>query len=90
MKVLNEKLVRDYVDGIAVHWYYDNIFSPSLLETTHKNFPEKFLLATEACTGSTLGEKKVDLGSWSRGESYASNIIQVSFLHYKNFKIAFF
>lgn len=79
MKVLGDNITRDYVDGIAVHWYFDNLFPTSLLDITHTNFPEKILLATEACTADQIGEKKVDLGSWSRGEAYAINIIQVTY-----------
>jgi glucosylceramidase len=75
--VFKHKTTRDYVDGIAVHWYYDTIFSPSLLRKTHENFPEKFVLATEACLGNKPGQKDVDLGSWQRGERYAANIIEV-------------
>ncbi|CAH1363805.1 unnamed protein product [Tenebrio molitor] len=75
--VFKHKTTRDYVDGIAVHWYYDTIFPPSLVKDTHESFPEKFLLATEACRGDKPGEKDVDLGSWQRGERYAEDIIEV-------------
>ncbi|XP_068893830.1 lysosomal acid glucosylceramidase-like isoform X2 [Tenebrio molitor] len=74
--VFKHRTTRDYVDGIAVHWYYDTTFPPSLLRKTHENFPEKFVLATEACLGNKPGQKDVDLGSWQRGERYAANIIE--------------
>ncbi|XP_044264190.1 putative glucosylceramidase 4 [Tribolium madens] len=74
--VFRNKATKNYIDGIAVHWYYDSVFPASLLKQTHDNFPEKFLLATEACRGEKLSEKDVSLGSWERGESYAFDIIE--------------
>lgn len=40
-----------YLDGFAVHWYWDNIAPPSLLDKTHEKFPDKFILNTESCLG---------------------------------------
>lgn len=40
-----------YVDGFAVHWYWDDLAPPSLLDKTHNLFPDKFLLNTESCLG---------------------------------------
>jgi hypothetical protein len=53
-QVFKHRTTRDYVDGIAVHWYYDTTFPPSLLRKTHENFPEKCVLATEACLGKHI------------------------------------
>lgn len=65
--------------GIAVHWYQDFITPTVALSSTHKKFPEKFILATEACSGAMPWDvPKVALGSWKRGEDYAHDIIQVS------------
>lgn len=76
-----------YVSGIAVHWYEDFLTPVVALTSTHEKFPEKFLLATEACAGSLLPFGKVLLGSWERAESYAHDIIQVLvltiFYHYE-------
>lgn len=41
----------DYLDGFAVHWYWDAIAPPSLLDKTHSKFPDKFILNTESCLG---------------------------------------
>lgn len=49
--------------------------SPSVLDRTHEEFPNHFLLATEACIGSLPLERHVILGSWERAEMYASDII---------------
>ncbi|EFA05963.2 lysosomal acid glucosylceramidase [Tribolium castaneum] len=76
-EVLKDNTVRKYVDGVAVHWYHNiwPLFWPaSVLTFTHWHFPEKFILATEACNG--VGEESVVLGSWERGEKYSYDIIK--------------
>ncbi|GLV40112.1 Glucocerebrosidase 1a [Carabus blaptoides fortunei] len=67
---------KKYIDGIALHWYWDSFFPASVLDCTHEQFPEKFMLNTEACIGDKPFQKKVDLGSWARGEMYAYDIIE--------------
>ena len=60
----------------------------SKLDETHDLFPEKFILATEACAGSIpFLEPKVDLGGWNRGQWYSVDILNVgrtSFVHHFN------
>lgn len=51
IQVFKNKVAKDYINGTAVHWYWDNIFPASWLEKLHNNFPDKFILATEACKG---------------------------------------
>lgn len=41
-----------YLDGFAVHWYWDVIALPSLLDKTHRLYPDKFILNTESCLGN--------------------------------------
>ncbi|XP_065168603.1 lysosomal acid glucosylceramidase-like [Atheta coriaria] len=65
-----------FIDGISVHWYWDTIVPASVLTSTHKRFPDKILLATEACRGDKAWEKAVLLGDWSRAEDYVHGIIQ--------------
>jgi glucosylceramidase len=48
---MSDEEAAKYIDGIAVHWYLDTLFPPSLLDCTHNNFPDKFILATEASNG---------------------------------------
>ena len=46
------------MDGVAVHWYMDDILGipdAPALEQTHDEFPDKFILYSEACTGRNLG-----------------------------------
>jgi hypothetical protein len=52
---MSDKEVEEYIDGVAVHWYWDSLFPPSLLDRTHNNFPDKFILATEASVGKLKG-----------------------------------
>nr|CAD7448937.1 unnamed protein product [Timema bartmani] len=75
--VMSDEKAAAYIDGVAVHWYWDGLFPASLLDYTHDSHPDKFLLATEACVGDKPWEfTKVDLGSWTRGEAYMEDIIQ--------------
>ncbi|CAH0549286.1 unnamed protein product [Brassicogethes aeneus] len=68
-----------YVDGVAVHWYANNITPSDYLEQyTKSRFKELFLLGTEACNGflhSMSLEESVQLGSWARAENYIRDII---------------
>ncbi|KAL1422242.1 hypothetical protein MTO96_022123 [Rhipicephalus appendiculatus] len=72
--VLGDPEAAKYVSGVAVHWYTDNITDPRVLDKVHESFPNKFILGTEACTGSANAEDKVKLGSWERAELYAADI----------------
>lgn len=67
-----------YVSGLGFHWYLNN-WSPLIaLDETIKTYPNYFLLATEACEGSSPFDfQKVSLGNWKRAESYANDIITV-------------
>nr|XP_021183892.2 lysosomal acid glucosylceramidase [Helicoverpa armigera] len=73
---LEDKTSLDYLDGIAVHWY-GNFFPPQILTGIQRRYPDKILLATEACEGSMpWNSAKVVLGSWSRARRYVSNILE--------------
>ncbi|CAH0551326.1 unnamed protein product [Brassicogethes aeneus] len=74
--VMKDKKARKYLDGIAVHWYFDDQFSPNLLNKAHNSHPDKFIINTEACNGDQTGDIHVMLGSWERGEKYGSSIIE--------------
>ncbi|XP_042865789.1 putative glucosylceramidase 4 [Penaeus japonicus] len=75
--ILDDPTAAQFVDGIAIHWYRDDVIGPSVMDETHDLFPDRFLLYTEACDGSyaPTGERVI-LGDWSRGEHYAYNIIE--------------
>ncbi|KAI1701293.1 glycosyl hydrolase family 30 TIM-barrel domain-containing protein [Ditylenchus destructor] len=65
-----------YVDGIAVHWYWDEYFNASILNDTHNRHPNKFILPTEACNGYLSYDRGVSMGNWTRGELYGKDIIE--------------
>ncbi|XP_019700058.1 glucosylceramidase isoform X2 [Harpegnathos saltator] len=76
-KVFENEKAKKLFSGTAVHWYADTFISPLRLDELHDMYPDKFILMTEACTGSTLFEEhKVILGCWLRGEQYLSDIIE--------------
>lgn len=67
----------DYVDGFGVHFYWDQFVSPSVMDATAKEFPDKLILNTESC----LGDKPYQvhgpvLGSWERGIEYVEAYMQ--------------
>ncbi|XP_033106279.1 lysosomal acid glucosylceramidase-like [Anneissia japonica] len=74
--VLSDEEAAQYVSGIAVHWYYDDLFPASVLTQTHELFPDYFMLGTEACEGYLPLDRAVILGSWERGEAYSKDIIE--------------
>ncbi|XP_056630143.1 lysosomal acid glucosylceramidase-like [Diorhabda sublineata] len=73
-QLFSDEQVKKYVDGTAVHWYMDNLINANVLNETHNEFPDKFILYTEACNGYIIN--RPILGSWDGAESYASNIIR--------------
>lgn len=75
-EVLANKKAYEYADGIAVHFYADIISSANVLTRTHNDFPDKFILMTEASEGPGPFIKHVDLGAWNRGEAYMSSILE--------------
>nr|CAD7417790.1 unnamed protein product [Timema poppensis] len=56
----------------------DAYSSVNNLDTVHEEFPDKFLLYTEASNLHSSRQAPVLLGSWSRGEAYMSSIIEVT------------
>ncbi|CAH2051961.1 unnamed protein product, partial [Iphiclides podalirius] len=64
-----------YIDGIAVHFYFDNFTPASFLKDATKSYPNIFVISTEASEGA--GSKRpVVLGSWERAESYIIDILE--------------
>ncbi|KAF2886508.1 hypothetical protein ILUMI_19665, partial [Ignelater luminosus] len=74
--MFKDERIREYIDGFALHWYFNGIFSYSHLTETHNKYPDKFILSTEACEGFNLLKSHVLLGEWKRAESYAKDIIK--------------
>ena len=55
LQVLGNAEANKFVSGIGVHWYQNFISPPSVLTDTHNLFPDRFILATEACEGKRVG-----------------------------------
>lgn len=66
METLCSQRARDCFDGIAVHWYSGDHFSA--LDITHQLFPDKYIIASEQCTGKGKTPEQ-------SGEKYAHDII---------------
>ncbi|XP_055902691.1 lysosomal acid glucosylceramidase-like [Eupeodes corollae] len=67
----------DYLDGLGVHWYWDEYLGPSLIDQAHELMPNKLIFNTE----SSLGDKPTNihaplLGSWKRAEKYARSYLE--------------
>ncbi|XP_055381406.1 lysosomal acid glucosylceramidase [Condylostylus longicornis] len=62
-----------YLDGLAVHWYWDMFFPPNLIAKTHELYKDKIIINTESSVGDKpLETHGPELGSWDRGEKYAN------------------
>ena len=73
--VLADKEVSNYVSGIGIHWYWNWLMPASItMEPTHEEFPDKFMLATEACNKN---QPINSLGSWENGAKYSDDILDV-------------
>ncbi|CAK8681572.1 unnamed protein product [Clavelina lepadiformis] len=70
--VFGDKEAEKYVSGVGVHWYWNWLVGPTVLADTHNAFPDKFILATEACNKDSPGP---DLGSWDDGVKYSNDIL---------------
>lgn len=78
LQVLNDVHAGRYIHGVAVHWYMDKVVPAEIsLGITHHLYPEYYLFGTEACAGWSPTDRGVKLGSWSRAEQYAHDIIEV-------------
>ncbi|XP_051159839.1 uncharacterized protein LOC127280694 [Leptopilina boulardi] len=74
-KILKTNEAKNLVSGIGAHWYFDWLTSPNTLDKTNNLYPDKFIIYTEASEG-LVDVQKVRLGSWTRAENYAKNIIE--------------
>lgn len=83
LTILADPDARKYAAGTAIHWYSH---SPhELLDEPHDKYPDKFILATEACSGPVM------IGHWDLAESYADDILGVSaMLIFSNYVIIYF
>lgn len=66
LETLCSNRARDCFDGVAVHWYSGDHFGA--LDVFHQLFPEKYIIASEQCTGKSPRPEQ-------SGEKYAHDII---------------
>ena len=71
--ILGDPDALKYVSGTGIHWYFAPENKTSLLDQTHAQFPNQFILSTEASNGMLTGPK---LGNWTNGILYAKDIIE--------------
>ncbi|XP_015794414.1 glucosylceramidase-like [Tetranychus urticae] len=76
--VLKDETAASFINGIAFHWYkINNQPHYNELNVVHNNFPNHFLISTEACEGyQSSSAIKAQLGNWTRAETYAKDIIK--------------
>jgi len=79
LSVLADEKVRNYISGMAFHWYSSGLIAPySQLSKLTQSLKGKidYVVMTEACAGAMPFSKHVDVGNWDRGESYSMDIIE--------------
>lgn len=70
-----------YVDGVAIHWYMNDEYEN--LNFIQEDYPDKFILSTEACTGHLPFQRHAQPGNWERGVSYMMDIVNVSPINHR-------
>jgi O-Glycosyl hydrolase family 30. len=43
--------VESYIDGVGIHWYWDQFIPVTVVDTVHKKYPRLLLINTEASIG---------------------------------------
>ena len=89
-EALDDQETAQYVAGTAVHWYSNSDFilpffkgNTQDLQQRHEKYPQKIILATEACEGYLPAFVGTGAGTaladpkkrWKRAENYARDII---------------
>lgn len=76
MRKTNPKAI-DFIDGMAVHWYWDQLIGATVIDRFHSQFPDKIILNTESSDGDKPFQTHgPELGSWERAEKYITSYIQ--------------
>lgn len=73
--LLDDKETAKYVSGIGVHWYMNDEYEN--LNFLVKEFPEKFIISTEASNGYLPYQVHTLPGDWHRGVAYMYDIIKL-------------
>ena len=62
--------IRNNSDGVAIHWYWNQVSDVNVLDDFHEKYPEKIILSSEGCLSNLFGSV------WHNGEQYAYDIIE--------------
>uniref|UniRef100_A0A914V756 Glucosylceramidase n=1 Tax=Plectus sambesii TaxID=2011161 RepID=A0A914V756_9BILA len=68
--IYSDPVASSYTAGTGIHWYLDMFAPVGVYTLTHKAWPDKFILATEACVALVPV-----LGNWTNADKYAASII---------------
>lgn len=72
----------DYIDGLALHSYFDTQISAGVLDMCQELFPDKFILYTESSIGDIRYNPRGPLlGSWDRAVEYI-DLYMEAFQHF--------
>lgn len=71
---LEDKEASKYISGIGVHWYMNDDYEN--MNLLSKYYPDKFIIASEACNGYLPFQVHTLPGDWDRGTAYMIDIIK--------------
>merc|ERR1712000_443213 len=72
--IMQDEQASQYVDGVAFHWYGDNLDNYQALVQVHDQYPDLPLLATEA-TLMAPAMQHIGTTPWKEAQKYAYDII---------------
>jgi glucosylceramidase len=72
--IMQDAQAAQYVDGVAFHWYGDNLNNYQALDEVHEAYPNLPLLATEA-TLEAPAVQHLGTSPWKEAQKYAFDII---------------
>lgn len=73
--MLSDPEASKYISGVAFHWYMNDEYEN--LNFIPKKYPDKFILATEACNGYLPFQVHALPGNWDRGVAYLYDMIKM-------------
>lgn len=73
--MLKDPTAAKYISGIAIHWYMNDEYEN--LNFISKQYPDKFILSTEACNGYLPYQVHTLPGDWDRGVAYMYDITKM-------------
>ncbi|XP_051167808.1 lysosomal acid glucosylceramidase-like [Leptopilina boulardi] len=66
-KVMKHQIAKPFIKGTAIHYHYTTITRKNVLDKIHKNYPDKYILMTEA---SEFFRKKTCYNCWDQSVNY--------------------